>query len=45
MFAWLSDRIGLTGAIIVAPIVYAVVVLLILLFVDLPTETFRYLDI
>lgn len=45
MFAWLNERIGLTGAVVVAPLVYAIVVLVILMFVDLPTETFRYLDI
>ncbi len=44
MFEWLRSKLGMTGALVVAPLLYALLILLVLLFSELPTDTFRYLD-
>jgi len=44
MIDWMISRFGMTATLVVAPLVYATLILLVLLFSDLPTDTFRYLN-
>lgn len=44
MYEWLDNRFGSTGALLIAPVVYALLIMLVFMFGELPTDTFRYLD-
>lgn len=44
MFDWLNKRLGTAPAMAISAVVYALMILLVLLLCELPTDTFRYLD-